>query len=103
MRLGGKGRLAEPDEIVLAAQKVLRPVGSLVGRSLLITAGPTYEDLDSVRYLGNRSTGRMGFALSTEAVKRGARVMLVAGPSDLKTPIGVEVVNGEVLLKCTQR
>jgi len=89
----GKGRLAEPDEIVLAAQQVLRPVGSLVGRSLLITAGPTYEDLDSVRYLGNRSTGRMGFALSTEAVKRGARVMLVAGPSDLKTPIGVEIAN----------
>ena len=89
----GKGRLAEPDEIVLAVQKILRPVASLVGRSLLITAGPTYEDLDSVRYLGNRSTGRMGFALSTEAVKRGARVILIAGPSDLKTPIGVEIVH----------
>src|SRR5918912_487163 len=59
----GKGRLAEPEEIVGAAEAVLRPDGPLKGRRVLVTAGPTYEDLDPVRFLGNRSSGRMGFAL----------------------------------------
>ena len=63
----GPGRLAEPERIVSAVEDVLRPVGSLLGRSVLVTAGPTYEDLDPVRYLGNRSTGRMGLALAAEA------------------------------------
>ena len=87
----GKGRLAAPEEIVAAAQQVLRPYGSLVGRCVLVTAGPTYEDLDPVRYLGNRSTGRMGFALAAEAIARGARVLLVTGPTELAPPVGAEV------------
>ena len=57
----GKGRLAEPDEIVAAAEAILRPEGPLRGQRVLVTAGPTYEDFDPVRYLGNRSSGRMGF------------------------------------------
>ena len=68
----GKGRLAEPDEIVAAAEAILRPLGPLRGRRVLVTAGPTYEDVDPVRYLGNRSSGRMGFAIAAEAARRGA-------------------------------
>jgi phosphopantothenoylcysteine decarboxylase / phosphopantothenate---cysteine ligase len=79
----GKGRLAEPDEIVAAAEEVLRPRGPLRGQRVLVTAGPTYEDLDPVRYLGNRSSGRMGFAIAGEAARRGAEVTLVAGPTSL--------------------
>ena len=60
----GKGRLAEPDEIVAAAEAVLRPEGPLRGQRVLITAGPTYEDFDPVRFIGNRSSGKMGFALA---------------------------------------
>jgi phosphopantothenoylcysteine decarboxylase/phosphopantothenate--cysteine ligase len=83
----GKGRLAEPDEIVEAAARVLAPPeSSLGGRRVLVTAGPTYEDIDPVRYVGNRSSGRMGFALAAEARRRGAHVTLVAGPSGLEPP-----------------
>ncbi len=88
----GRGRLAEPEAVVAAAVAVLRPNGSLAGRCVLVTAGPTYEDLDPVRYLGNRSSGRMGFALAAEAARRGARVVLVTGPSRLEPPSGVELV-----------
>ena len=87
----GKGRLAEPDEIVVAVDQVLSPQGDLAGRCLLVTAGPTYEDLDPVRYLGNRSTGRMGFAVAAEAMARGARVILVSGPTEIVPPAGAEV------------
>src|SRR5207253_11168938 len=82
----GKGRLAEPDEIVAAAEAVLRPEGPLRGKRVLVTAGPTYEDLDPVRYLGNRSTGRMGFAVAAEAARRGADVTLIAGPGSIDPP-----------------
>jgi phosphopantothenoylcysteine decarboxylase/phosphopantothenate--cysteine ligase len=88
----GKGRLAEPAEVVSAVQAVLRPPGDLVGRCVVVTAGPTFEDLDPVRYLGNRSSGRMGLALAGEAVARGARVVLVLGPVSLEPPLGAEVV-----------
>jgi phosphopantothenoylcysteine decarboxylase/phosphopantothenate--cysteine ligase len=88
----GKGRLAEPDEIVAAAEIVLHPAGPLKGRRLLITAGPTYEDVDPVRYIGNRSSGRMGFALAAEAVRRGAAVTLVAGPTTVEPPPVGELV-----------
>src|SRR5712691_987253 len=67
----GKGRLAEPDEIVDAAEAVLRPQGPLRGQRVLVSAGPTYEDFDPVRYLGNRSSGRMGYAIAAEAPRRG--------------------------------
>src|SRR5438105_11263583 len=74
----GKGRLAEPDEIVEAVEAVLRPQGPLRGQRVLVTAGPTYEDFDPVRYIGNRSSGRMGYAIAGEAAARGADVVLVA-------------------------
>jgi phosphopantothenoylcysteine decarboxylase/phosphopantothenate--cysteine ligase len=88
----GKGRLAEPDEIVTAAESVLRPEGPLRGKRVLVTAGPTYEDLDPVRYIGNRSSGRMGFAIAAEAMRRGADVTLVAGPASLEPPAVRELV-----------
>jgi phosphopantothenoylcysteine decarboxylase/phosphopantothenate--cysteine ligase len=88
----GKGRLAEPEDIVRTAEAVLRPATSLTGRRVLVTAGPTYEDFDPVRYIGNRSSGRMGFALAEEALRRGADVVLVAGPSALTPPPVTELV-----------
>jgi phosphopantothenoylcysteine decarboxylase/phosphopantothenate--cysteine ligase len=89
----GKGRLAEPAEIVAAAVAMLTPVDSpLRGRRIVVTAGPTYEDIDPVRYLGNRSSGRMGFALAAEAQRRGARVTLVAGPTRVEPPAVDELV-----------
>ena len=89
----GKGRLAEPAEIVAAALATLTPTDStLRGRRVVVTAGPTYEDIDPVRYLGNRSSGRMGFALAAEARRRGARVTLVAGPTSLVPPAAEEIV-----------
>ena len=88
----GKGRLAEPEQIVEAADTLLRGRGEWAGRALLVTAGPTCEDIDPVRFLGNRSTGRMGYAVAAEAAARGARVLLVSGPTELVPPAGVEVV-----------
>ncbi len=87
----GKGRLAEPDEIVSAAMQILKPTGSLAGRCVVVTAGPTCEDIDPVRFLGNRSTGRMGFAVAVEAMARGARVVLITGPTLLDPPMGAEI------------
>lgn len=88
----GKGRLAEPREIVEAALALLRPGGALAGASVLVTAGPTYEDLDPVRYIGNRSSGKMGYAVAAEAARRGARVTLVSGPTRLPAPRVDEIV-----------
>jgi 3-polyprenyl-4-hydroxybenzoate decarboxylase len=73
----GKGRLAEPEDVVAYVQRCWRRLTALKGRTVLITAGPTYENIDPVRYIGNRSSGRMGFALAAEAVRRGATVTLV--------------------------
>jgi phosphopantothenoylcysteine decarboxylase / phosphopantothenate---cysteine ligase len=89
----GKGRLAEPADIVDAAVRILSPVESrLRGRRVLVTAGPTYEDIDPVRYIGNRSSGRMGFALAADAHRRGARVTLVAGPTRIEPPAVDELI-----------
>lgn len=88
----GKGRLAEPDEIVAAAEATVAPARTLDGVRVLVTAGPTYEDIDPVRYIGNRSSGRMGFALADEATRRGARVTLVAGPTSVEPPKVEELV-----------
>jgi phosphopantothenoylcysteine decarboxylase/phosphopantothenate--cysteine ligase len=88
----GKGRLAEPEDIVSAAERILRPAGSLLGRLVVVSAGPTHEDLDDVRYIGNRSGGRMGYGVAAEAVRRGARVVLVSGPTSIDVPAGVELV-----------
>ena len=88
----GKGRLAEPEDIVAAAEQLLRPQGPLRGQRVVVTAGPTYEDFDPVRYIGNRSSGRMGFAIAAEAARRGAEVTLVAGPTAVEPPPVNEVV-----------
>src|SRR5688572_19319 len=83
----GKGRLAEPAEIVEAAAAIVEPpASSLKGTRVVVTAGPTYEDIDPVRYVGNRSSGRMGFALAAEARRRGAEVTLIAGPTTAVPP-----------------
>lgn len=87
----GLGRMLEPADIASALGRVLSR--DLTGLRLLVTAGPTYEDLDPVRFFGNRSTGRMGFAVARQAALRGAEVKLIAGPVDLDTPRGVERVN----------
>jgi len=92
----GKGRLAEPEAIVEAVDRALLPGSargtSLAGRRVVVTAGPTLEDIDPVRFLGNRSSGRMGFAIAAEAARRGAAVTLIAGPTALTAPAVSEVV-----------
>jgi phosphopantothenoylcysteine decarboxylase/phosphopantothenate--cysteine ligase len=88
----GKGRLAEPDAIAEAAERIVNAQTSLAGRTMLVTAGPTLEDLDPVRFVGNRSSGRMGYAIAEEAERRGARVTLIAGPTALPAPAVSEVV-----------
>jgi phosphopantothenoylcysteine decarboxylase / phosphopantothenate---cysteine ligase len=90
-RWTGPGRLAEPADIVEAAALLLARQ-DLAGRRVVIDAGPTYEPVDPVRFLGNRSSGKMGFALAAAARRRGATVTLVAGPTPLPDPVGVDVV-----------
>ena len=94
----GPGRLREPEAIVavLAAAAAPEPPpaeGLLQGLKVVVSAGPTYEDLDPVRYLGNRSSGKMGFAVAAAAARQGAQVVLVAGPVHLGTPPGVQRVD----------
>ena len=88
----GPGRLAEPDAIVTAADTLLSGRTSLADRRIVVTAGPTVEDLDPARFLGNRSSGRMGFAIAREAAARGAEVVLIAGPTSLDPPAVATVV-----------
>ena len=94
----GPGRLSEPDAIVAALATGVAPAaaggpGLLQGLKVVVSAGPTYEDLDPVRYLGNRSSGKMGFAVAAAAARQGAQVVLVAGPVHLGTPPGVQRVD----------
>jgi phosphopantothenoylcysteine decarboxylase / phosphopantothenate---cysteine ligase len=89
----GKGRLEEPETIVeLAGQFFANKGGDLSGQTVLITAGPTREKIDPVRFLTNHSTGKMGYAIAGEAVKMGARVILVSGPVNLDPPRGTELI-----------
>src|SRR6202522_4236621 len=88
----GAGRLASTDAIVLKVRDVLGLRHDLDGQTVLITAGPTCEDIDPVRFLTNRSSGKMGYALAEAANRRGAHVVLVSGPTDLKIPDGVDWV-----------
>jgi phosphopantothenoylcysteine decarboxylase/phosphopantothenate--cysteine ligase len=87
----GVGRLAEPEEIVARALQLLAP-GPLAGRRVLVSAGGTREPIDSVRFVGNRSSGRMGVALAEEARRRGAEVILLAANLAVPAPAGVEVI-----------
>ena len=88
----GMGRMAEPEQIADTIVRHLSP-GELAGRYIVVTAGPTVEDLDPVRFLGNRSSGKMGFALAERAASRGAQVTLIAGPVTLPGPYGVHRVD----------
>src|SRR5580700_4219878 len=88
----GPGRLAESDAIVAAVLEALGASQDLSGESMLITAGPTRENIDPVRYLTNRSSGRMGYALALAALHRGAHVTLVSGPVEIAAPQGADLV-----------
>jgi phosphopantothenoylcysteine decarboxylase/phosphopantothenate--cysteine ligase len=89
-RWTGPGRLAEPADILEAAARVLT-ADDLGGRRVVVSAGPTRESIDPARFVGNRSSGKMGYALARAAARRGARVLLVSGPVALEPPLGVEV------------
>jgi phosphopantothenoylcysteine decarboxylase/phosphopantothenate--cysteine ligase len=96
----GPGRMAEPLEIVAAAEEILRRsapngTGALSGRRVLVTAGPTHEPIDPVRFLANRSSGRQGYAIASAAAEAGAAVTLVSGPTALPDPAGIRTVRVE--------
>ena len=93
--LSGEGRMAEPGHIVDFLEHALATDKPLLGKKALITAGPTYEPLDPVRFIGNRSTGLMGIEIAHEFYRRGAEVTLVLGPSHLPVPTGIHVVRVE--------
>ncbi len=88
----GAGRLADPERIVKQGVQLIRGARSLANKTVVITAGPTREHLDPVRFFSNRSTGKMGFALAEEARRRGADVLLISGPVALSPPVGVRFV-----------
>jgi phosphopantothenoylcysteine decarboxylase/phosphopantothenate--cysteine ligase len=87
----GPGRMLEPEEILAHAGRALEGRTPLAGRRVVVTAGPTREAIDPVRYIGNRSSGRMGYEIAAAAWRRGADVLLISGPSPLPPPVGVEV------------
>lgn len=89
----GVGRLSEPDAIVDRALEILGSKRTLAGQRLLVTAGPTRERIDTVRFLSNPSSGKMGYAIAAAAVRRGAEVVLVSGPTSLPDPEGVRVIH----------
>jgi phosphopantothenoylcysteine decarboxylase/phosphopantothenate--cysteine ligase len=89
----GAGRLAGQEAIVAAVREALKAQRDLDGETVLITAGPTCEDLDPVRYITNRSSGKMGYAVAEAAALRGAKVILVSGPTNLEVPAGVERID----------
>lgn len=106
--LVGKGRMEEPEEIYAVIERFFADTAELAGKRVLITAGPTYEKIDPVRFIGNYSTGKMGFALADAAASRGAEVIVIAGPVDTRpTHPGVSVVNVEsavqMLEECEKR
>ncbi len=98
----GPGRLAGQEAIVAAVKEALKLKRDLEGETVLVTAGPTCEDLDPVRYITNRSSGKMGYAVAEAAARRGARVVLVSGPTSLDTPAGVERVSVRTALEMHQ-
>lgn len=106
--LVGKGRMAEPEDIVAALRSYFAGEQKMRGQRVLITAGPTYENIDAVRFIGNYSSGKMGYALAEECASRGAQVVLVSGPTSLECSAeGVEVVRvrsaREMLAACREK
>ena len=104
--LVGKGRMEEPEKIIEELEKFFEQQQDLAGRKIIITAGPTYEKIDPVRFIGNYSSGKMGFALAEECARRGAQVTLITGPVQLKTQhsgiIRVDVESAEEMYKAAQ-
>jgi phosphopantothenoylcysteine decarboxylase/phosphopantothenate--cysteine ligase len=94
----GAGRLAENETIVAAVMEALGAAQDLAGETVLVTAGPTREKIDPVRYLTNRSSGRMGYAIAEAALRRGARVLLVSGPTAIAAPDAAEVTRVETVV-----
>ncbi|MBM78627.1 MAG: bifunctional phosphopantothenoylcysteine decarboxylase/phosphopantothenate--cysteine ligase CoaBC [Crocinitomicaceae bacterium] len=104
--LEGKGRLKEPEDIVNHIYDYFLDKATLKKNKIIITAGPTHEMIDPVRYIGNNSSGKMGFALAEEAQKRGAEVVLITGPVGLETPYGVkriDIISAEDMLKAIKK
>jgi len=99
----GPGRMAEPEEIAAAIEREAHQRRDLEGETVLITAGPTQEPLDPVRFISNRSSGKMGYALAEAAVARGARVVLISGPVHLPAPRGVEVIGVRTAVEMRER
>src|SRR5260370_6626291 len=91
----GSGRLAENETIVAAVMEALGAAQDLAGETVLVTAGPTREKIDPVRYLTNRSSGRMGYAIAEAALRRGARVLLASGPTAIAAPGAAELTQVE--------
>lgn len=91
----GEGKLADTEDITSYILNKLYDVKDLVGKKVLITAGPTIAPIDPVRYITNRSSGKMGYALASEALARGAEVLLVSGPTNIKPPLGVKFIRVE--------
>jgi phosphopantothenoylcysteine decarboxylase/phosphopantothenate--cysteine ligase len=89
----GKGRLPEPKQIIEEIINILAPVRDLSGTKILITAGPTVEAIDPVRFISNRSSGKMGYAIAQNALNRGAEVILVSGPVNIQPPAGVNLIS----------
>lgn len=90
--LEGKGRMEEPERIVALVEQLFVKKKLLAGKTFLVTAGPTYESIDPVRFIGNHSSGKMGYAIAESLVNRGAQVLLVSGPTALPVPRGVEPI-----------
>jgi phosphopantothenoylcysteine decarboxylase/phosphopantothenate--cysteine ligase len=98
----GQGRLAEESRILVAVQSALAPKRDWQGHRILVSAGPTQEPIDPVRYISNRSSGKMGYAIAEAAQARGARVVLVTGPTTIPAPRGVEIVPVETAEEMTK-
>jgi phosphopantothenoylcysteine decarboxylase / phosphopantothenate---cysteine ligase len=101
----GPGRLAAQEEILKAVREIVEAQQDLAGETVLVTAGPTCEDLDPVRFISNRSSGKMGYAVAAAAARRGAKVILITGPTALETPEGVERIDvrtAEEMLRAVQ-
>ncbi|APF26345.1 phosphopantothenoylcysteine decarboxylase / phosphopantothenate--cysteine ligase [Clostridium sporogenes] len=101
----GEGKMADTEDIVEIADSMLYPIKDLTGKSVLVTAGPTLAPIDPVRYITNKSSGKMGYSIAKEARDRGAKVTLVSGPTDLRTPLGVDIIKintNEEMLKAVK-
>ncbi len=101
----GEGKMADTKDIVEIADSMLYPIKDLKGKNILVTAGPTLAPIDPVRYITNKSSGKMGYSIAKEARDRGAKVTLVSGPTNLKTPLGVDIIKintNEEMLKAVK-